>query len=149
MIRILLFLLFLLFLLCFTSSAFAYDAVSLGKINSGMSKSKIIDVLGEPLSVTPEGGMVLEKLNYPNYEIYFASDNLISIETKSKSICTPEKICPGIKTSEATLKYGKPSNKEMEGVNYLEFYVNTGLYCWYRMLDRQGFIKTIEIACQP
>jgi len=114
-----------------------------------MSKSKMIDLLGEPLSVTLEGGMLLEKLTYPSYEIYFASDNLISIETKSESICTPENICPGIRTSEAIVKYGKPSNKKMESINYIEFYIKTGIYCWYRMLDDEGFIKSIEIACQP
>jgi len=136
-------------LLFFTYSALAFDAVTLGELNSGIPKDKIFDLLGEPLSITFEGGMVLEKLSYRDYEIYFASDNLISIKTKSKSICTPEKICPGSKTSEAILKYGDPSNKEMEGVNYMEFYVNTGLYCWYRMLNSQDFIKSIEIACQP
>lgn len=122
----------------------AGTTLALGGLKVDMTIEDVIAIKGKPQSIVETSDFISHIYKYDGLEAHFRRNFLVGAYSDSKEICTPY-VCTGSSLNLVFKLYG---SQPLNDKGIYEFY-SVDYSCWYRMKESEGFIQSIEIACQP
>jgi hypothetical protein len=125
-----------------------FSELNLGGIEVGQTGESITRVLGEPKGrIETDEGL---QFDYPGLTLYLGIGEygVWEMESTSKDICTPSKVCPGMTLSAVKTIYGEPLVAERPHGMFFEYYSKDAT-CWLQLVVKKGVVNALRVECQP